>query len=202
MKKTYFIKTFNLVLKLILLTVFESLFSFVFKFFALALDKNTTLSKVSFLIQVEKWTTLISDNFKYLAISTLVLILLLVTKEIVSRLLKDSLLNYFKSIFQTFKLRHFLAQNERSEKTAENQKVTSFNPIFKDFNRAVHKCVIDITNENIIVFIKVPHTQQAQKLLKDMESQIKEEIASRNPEYYFSAPNRVNNKMWFIGTKR
>ena len=194
--------TFNLVLKLILLTVFESLFSFVFKLFALALDKNTTLSKVSFLIQVEKWTTLISDNFKYLAISTLVLILLLVTKEIVSRLLKDSLLNYLKSIFQTFKLRHFLAQNERSEKTTKNQKVTSFNPIFKDFNRAVHKCVIDITNENIIVFIKVPHTQQAQKLLKDMESQIKEEIASRNPEYYFSALNRVNNKMWFIGTKR
>ncbi|ARD90396.2 hypothetical protein LLA22_00330 [Lactococcus cremoris] len=165
-------------------------------------DKNTTLSKISFFIQIEKWTALISDDFKYLAIATLILVLLLIVKEAISRLLKDSLLNFFKSIFQTFKLRHFLVQNESSEKTVENQKVTSFNPIFKNFNKAVHKCVIDVTNENIIVFIKVPHTQQAQKLLKDMESQIKEEIASRNPDYYFSTPNRVKNKMWFIGTKR
>ncbi len=202
MKKTYFIKTFNLVLNLILLTLFESLFSFVFKLLVFTFDKNTTLSKISFFIQIEKWTTLISDDFKYLAIATLILVLLLIVKEAISRLLKDSLLNSFKSIFQTFKLRRFLVQNERSEKTVENQKVTSFNPIFKDFNKAVHKCVIDVTNENIVVFIKVPHTQQAQKLLKDMESQIKEEIASRNPDYYFSAPNRVKNKMWFIGTKR
>lgn len=202
MKKTYFIKIFNLVLNLILLTLFESLFSFVFKLLVFTFDKNTTLSKISFFIQIEKWTALISDDFKYLAIATLILVLLLIVKEAISRLLKDSLLNFFKSIFQTFKLRHFLVQNESSEKTVENQKVTSFNPIFKNFNKAVHKCVIDVTNENIIVFIKVPHTQQAQKLLKDMESQIKEEIASRNPDYYFSAPNRVKNKMWFIGTKR
>lgn len=202
MKKTYFIKTFNLVLNLVLLVLFECLFSFAFKLLVFIFDKNTTLSKISFFIQIEKWTTLISDDFKYLAIATLILVLLLIAKEAISRLLKDSLLNSFKSIFQTFKLRHFLVQNERSEKTVENQKVTSFNPIFRDFNKAVHKCVIDITNENIVVFIKVPHTQQAQKLLKDMESQIKEEIASRNPDYYFSAPNRVKNKMWFIGTKR
>ncbi len=202
MKKTYFIKIFNLVLNLIFLTLFESFFSFVFKLLVFTFDKNTTLSKISFFIQIEKWTALISDDFKYLAIATLILVLLLIVKEAISRLLKDSLLNFFKSIFQTFKLRHFLVQNESSEKTVENQKVTSFNPIFKNFNKAVHKCVIDVTNENIIVFIKVPHTQQAQKLLKDMESQIKEEIASRNPDYYFSAPNRVKNKMWFIGTKR
>ncbi|AFW90762.1 hypothetical protein uc509_0059 [Lactococcus cremoris subsp. cremoris UC509.9] len=202
MKKTYFIKIFNLVLNLIFLTLFESFFSFVFKLLVFTFDKNTTLSKISFFIQIEKWTALISDDFKYLAIATLILVLLLIVKEAISRLLKDSLLNFFKSIFQTFKLRHFLVQNESSEKTVENQKVTSFNPIFKNFNKAVHKCVIDVTNENIIVFIKVPHTQQAQKLLKDMESQIKEEIASRNPDYYFSTPNRVKNKMWFIGTKR
>lgn len=202
MKKTYFIKTFNLILNLLILTLFGGLFSFVFKLLAFTFDKNNVLTKELFFIQIEKWTTLISDDFKYLAIATMILVLLLIVKEAISRLLKDSLLNYFKSIFQTFKLRYFLIQSERSEKTVENQKVTSFNPIFKDFNKAVHKCVIDVTNENIVVFIKVPHTQQAQKLLKDTESQIKEEIASRNPDYYFSAPNRVKNKMWFIGTKR
>ena len=62
--------------------------------------------------------------------------------------------------------------------------------------------MIDISKENIILYLKVPHTQQAQKLLKEMEAQIKEEVASRNPDYYFSAPNRVKNKMWLIGTKR
>ena len=48
----------------------------------------------------------------------------------------------------------------------------------------------------------MPRTQQAQKLLKDMEEHIKEEISNYNPNYYFSTPLRVGNKLWFKGTKR
>ena len=54
----------------------------------------------------------------------------------------------------------------------------------------------------VIIFIKTPNNQQAQKLLKEMKSQIKEEIANRNPNYYFSAPTRFKNALWFEGKKR
>ena len=37
---------------------------------------------------------------------------------------------------------------------------------------------------------------------RDMEEHIKEEISNYNPNYYFSTPLRVENKLWFKGTKR
>lgn len=181
---------------------FESLSIVAFKWILFLFDKNNTLSKAGLTQQIKEWMIQILQCSEMLATATLILLFLLLGIELFSRLREDTFLNYFKSVFQTFKLRHFLVQSEHSEKTAENQKVTSFNPIFKDFNKAVHKSVIDISKENIILYLKVPHTQQAQKLLKEMEAQIKEEVASRNPDYYFSAPNRVKNKMWLAGTKR
>ena len=114
----------------------------------------------------------------------------------------DSILNIFKSIWQTYRFRHFMVQSERTEKTIEMQKAQSINLIYNNFNKAVKKCVVDVSRDKIIIFIKVPNSQQAQKILKEMESQIREEVSSRNPDYYFSAPDRVKNSMWFIGTKR
>ncbi len=202
MKKTYFIKTFNIILNLNILILFETVFFFLFKFLVFNFEKNSALQNCSIILEAKKWILQLSYYCESLEKITLIFVVLLLFVELFLRLRKDSILNYFKSVFQTFKLRNFLAQSERSEKTVENQNVTSYNPIFKDFNKAVHKCVIDVRNERMIVFIKVPHTQQAQKLLKDMEAQIKEEISSRNLDYYFSAPHRVKNKMWLIGTKR
>ena len=80
--------------------------------------------------------------------------------------------------------------------------VTRFNPILRKFNRATSKCVVDVRNDSVTILIKYPKTQQSQKLLREMENYIKEEISSRNPEYYFSAPNRRGNKLWFKSTKR
>ena len=88
------------------------------------------------------------------------------------------------------------------KKIVDAQKVTAYNPINDKFNRSVAKCCIDITQRKIIVFIKVPRTQQTQKILKDLESQIKEEISSQNPEYIFSNFERTHNQLWLQGTKR
>ena len=35
-----------------------------------------------------------------------------------------------------------------------------------------------------------------------MTSQLKEEVSSQHPDYYFSAPNRIRNKLWLVGKKR
>ena len=101
-------------------------------------------------------------------------------------------------------MRQFLKQDEQSEpmNTIENQTVTRINPILKSFNHSVLGCTVDVRKETVTVLLAIPRTQQAQKLLKEMEDDIKEEISSRNPSYYFSSPHRKGNKLWFTGTKR
>ena len=101
-------------------------------------------------------------------------------------------------------MRQFLKQDEHSEpvNTIENQTITRINPILKNFNQSVSRCTVDVRKESVIVLLAIPRTQQAQKLLKEMENDIKEEISSRNSSYYFSSPHRKGNKLWFIGTKR
>lgn len=148
------------------------------------------------------------DNIKQVilvfSISILAISSILVIGQLLYRIAKDSLWNYFKSVYQTIRMRQFLKQVEYSEPivTIENQTITRFNPVLSEFNQSVRKCTVDIHQEEVSIFLKLPRTQQAQKLLKDMEEHIKEEISNYNPNYYFSTPLRVGNKLWFKGTKR
>lgn len=124
--------------------------------------------------------------------------------EIYLRLKQDNLLNLWQSIRQTFAIRIFLKQSEHSEAltTVEQVQVTRYSPINKHFNKAVHKALVDIRGDEVALIIRIPRSQQATKLLKDMETSISEEITSRNPNYYFSHPERKGKWMYFIGTKR
>lgn len=148
------------------------------------------------------------DNIKQVilvfSISILAISSILVIGQLLYRIAKDSIWNYFKSVYQTIRMRQFLKQVEYSEPivTIENQTITRFNPVLSEFNQSVRKCTVDIRQEEVSIFLKLPRTQQAQKLLKDMEEHIKEEISNYNPNYYFSTPLRVGNKLWFKGTKR
>ena len=101
-------------------------------------------------------------------------------------------------------MRQFLKQDEQYEamNTIENQTITRINPILKSFNHSVLGCTVDVRKETVTILLAIPRTQQAQKLLKEMENDIKEEISNRNPYYYFSSPHRKGNKLWFTGTKR
>ena len=152
---------------------------------------------------LDKLTTL-EYYIQLLSFCLIFITFLLIIIEIVQRLSKDSLWNYFKSIYQTSLMRQFLKQDEKSESmsTIENQTVTRINPILKNFNQSILGCTVDVRKETVTILLLVPRTQQAQRLLKEMEDDIKEEISSRNPNYYFSSSYRKGNKLWFIGTKR
>ena len=201
MKKTFFQTTYNLNANLIVL----ALLSFLFKIgitLLIQMLENTKLSGMQelFTTILDKLTAL--EHYIQLLSFCLILIpTLLVSIELVQRFLKDSLWNYFKSIYQTFRMRQFLKQDEPMN-TIENQTVTRINPILKNFNHSVLGCTVDVRKENVTVLLAIPRTQQAQKLLKEMEDDIKEEISNRNPHYYFSSPHRKGNKLWFTGTKR
>lgn len=202
MKKTPFMRTFNLNINLILSSILSGFFGWTLKFLAITLNQislgSFDLSKVSLYLGI-------GSHYCYLTFLVLLSVLaFLVTLEIVNRFRFDNLFNYFKSIYHTFKLRNFLTQREKSEKvtTIDNQTITTYNPINGSFNRCAHKSVADIRKDEVKVFIKVPRDQQGQKILSDMTFQLKEEVSSQHPDYYFSAPNRVRNNLWLVGKKR
>lgn len=200
MKKTYFMKTFNLNLNLFLFSILGLFFSLLF---GVVTSKTESLSKFAPLSKISFY---FGNLHRLILMSTVLMTLLLllsVTVEIISRVKKDSLPNYFTSIIETFRLRRFSSQSERTDRVMNDSRAkTTINPIYHDFNRSVKKLTVDITENQVIVFIKMPHSQQAQKILKEMEHLLREEISSRSPDYIFSNPERIKNQLWFTGTKR
>ena len=198
--KTYFMRSFNLILYLFLFAPICSAFGWLFNFLSVQLTNITFVNPDA----VKSTTDIIGSVCHRIALVSLLLALLLAGSEIIQRLKTDSLWNYIQSVYHTFLLRHFLFQRERVQKISnlEHQTVTTINPIHNGFNRAVRKCIVDIRKDTITIFLKVPRDQQGQKILKEMEAQLKEEIVSQHADYYFSSPIRVRNQLWFTGQKR
>ena len=167
---------------------------------------NAQSTYLSHLLEtINQWVSKGEYYTKILAILLPLIAVFLIIVELISRAIYDKPSNYFRSAYQTLRLIQFLRQDENSQlafSIDNSSTVTRFKPILRKFNRATSKCVVDVRKDSVTIVIKYPKTQQAQKLLRDMETYIKEEISSRNPEYYFSAPNRRGNKLWFKSTKR
>lgn len=125
--------------------------------------------------------------------------------EMVNRFKKDSIGNYLKSVLQTFQLRQFLKQIERSDVATlvgQTRTIRTYNPIIRNFNRTIRRSVIDIRKDKILVDIHIPSGQQAQKILNEMTTDIREILTRMNPDYYFSSPSPTVNHLYFEGTKR
>lgn len=204
MKKTFFQRTYNLNINLISFGILSFIIKIGINLFIQTIEKIQTYGMQEFLTPVLNKLTTLESYLQPLSLCLIFLPTILIIIELVHRFLKDSLWNYFKSIYQTSLMRQFLKQDEQSESmnTVENQTITRINPILKSFNHSILGCTVDVRKENITVLLAIPRTQQAQKLLKEMEDDIKEEISNRNPHYYFSSPYRKGNKLWFSGTKR
>lgn len=191
-------KTFNLIFNLILFSILDFIILASINIIIESLMKYN----VDFLMDLIHFLISTSNFLLLLGIVSTSTIVILTAIEVTSRIRSDYISNFFQSIKQTFSLRRFMGQSENYEKIVDTQKVTAYNPINDKFNRSVRKCYIDVMDDKIIVFIKVPRTQQTQKILKELESQIKEEISSQNPEYIFSNFERHHNQLWLQGTKR
>lgn len=201
-KKTFFIKTYNLNIYLILFSLLTGFIGWSLNFLSNSVDLSLPISfdfsQINFFLSL-------GSHYSYNAMIGILFILFSsIMIEVLNRVRFDSFLNYFKSIYHTFKLRNFLIQREKimNAKIIENQFIAPINQINDSFNRCARKSVIDIQKDEVKVFIKVPRDQQGQKLLGDMIYQLKDEITSQHPDYYFSAPNRLRNNLWVIGKKR
>lgn len=203
MKRNFFQLTFNPILTLSCFSILCFVLNIGLAMLSHSIDDND-LASLALFSWLQAKLSLISPYVDILTKLTGTIALSCLALEGLHRIVNDSLWNYLTSIYQTLRLRQFLRQDSQSEPllTADTQTVTHTNPILKVFNQSVSKCVVDIRKETVTVLLRLPRTQQAQKVLKAMEEDIKEEIANRYPHYYFSAPNREGNQLWFIGTRR
>jgi hypothetical protein len=205
MKKTFFQKTYNFISSLLFFGLISFILSFSLNLLVKLFGDFDIPSLDSVILIIQDKLSLIANYTNQIANILLLMAASLTIIEFTQRMISDSILNYFKSVYQTIRLRQFLRQDEKSESaiTIDNQTtITKFNPILKNFNQTVGKATVDVRKSSVSVFLKYPRTQQAQKLLRGMEAHIKEEISSRNPNYYFSSPNREGNKLWFKATRR
>ncbi|WP_241672700.1 hypothetical protein [Streptococcus salivarius] len=163
-----------------------------------------SLKEITYLIFIYHFTNIVFWISLSISLISSLIFILLISREINRRQEEDNLSNLCKSIKQTLSIRIFLHQSELSEAvtTTEQAKVTHYNPVNKYFNQAVRKAIVDIRENKVTLLIHIPKTQQATKILKDVEMLISEEISNRNPSYYFSHPERKGKWLYFIGTKR
>ena len=196
-KQSYFLTYFTLAQFLLIISS-TALFLSGVLFLIIAHFKTSSVTPSHFTLMIEAGVTLLYQGLGRfgLIIASLFVGLLLI--EVVIRLRHDNLMNLWRSIYLTIRLRRFLRQDEPSE----NQKAQSVNPIHKSFNRAVRQTVIELTDKHAIACINLPNGHQAQNILNSMDEEIKDELSDQVSQYYFSAPERQKNKKWFIGTKR
>lgn len=204
-KKNFFQRTFNITVTILMYGLFFLCLTIGLRLLQ-DLMANAQSTYLSHLFDaIKQWASKGEYYTNILAILLPLISVFLIIVELILRAIYDKPSNYFRSAYQTLRLIQFLRQDENSQlafSIDNSSTVTRFNPILRKFNRATSKCVVDVRKDSVTIVIKYPKTQQAQKLLRDMETYIKEEISSRNPDYYFSAPNRKGNKLWFKSTKR
>jgi hypothetical protein len=198
MRKTNFQKTIHPATTLFIVGILSMLISILLRLGMNPLENSTYLTSLFDFLSLLHF---ISSSISFLS---LLLFFGLLGYEIKIRQNKDRIVNLFKSITQTFSLRLFLIQREYSEtvSTSEQGNTKRYNPINRQFNKAIQKVVVDIREESTTLIIPVPKSQQAIRILKDLETIISEEISSRNPDYYFSRPERMGMYFYFIGTRR
>lgn len=116
----------------------------------------------------------------------------------------DTVENFMQSIDETFELHRFSHQSEGtiSAPSFGDQQIVTVTHKNRTFNRAIKFSAVDIRKNRALVFILEPPTQQAQKILKDMDEDLKEQLANRLPEFNFSQPVRVKNGLWIEGTRK
>lgn len=196
MEKTFFQKTFNLSRYLLVFVILNTFLSLTSRLLIFLFDNEVFSRKI---VVIQNKLYLVSTIFLLVAIMLFILLSTLLTIELTDRYKTDKISNYFESVKQTMRLRYFLIQHETiSTSTNSFQR----NQILRDFNKSLSNCIIDVRKESVIVVLKYPVFQQSQQIFRSMESHIKEEISNYNPNFYFSSPVRIGNRLFYNGSKR
>ena len=196
MESNFFIKNFNRCIYLVVTGISLIMISIFFYILLKITSKISNLTDITKNLSIIHTVILLSGIFIF---NLLIFITLL---EIYQRVKYDSISNLVKSIYQTIKLRKFLKQHQTHEDNKSFNQKANINPILKNFNSSAKHCIVDVRKNVVIAIFKIPTKQQANKILKDMEQQLKEEVSNLNPTYYFSNVQRFKKYIYIKGTSR
>lgn len=196
METNFFIKNFNRCIYLVVTGISLIMISIFFYILLKITSKISNLTDITKNLSIIHTVILLSGIFIF---NLLIFITLL---EIYQRVKYDSISNLVKSIYQTIKLRKFLKQHQTHEDNKSFNQKANINPILKNFNSSTKHCIVDVRKNVVIAIFKIPTKQQANKILKDMEQQLKEEVSNLNPTYYFSNVQRFKKYIYIKGTIR
>ena len=196
METNFFIKNFNRCIYLVVTGISLIMISIFFYILLKITSKISNLTDITKNLSIIHTVILLSGIFIF---NLLIFITLL---EIYQRVKYDSISNLVKSIYQTIKLRKFLKQHQTHEDNKSFNQKANINPILKNFNSSAKHCIVDVRKNVVIAIFKIPTKQQANKILKDMEQQLKEEVSNLNPTYYFSNVQIFKKYIYIKGTIR
>ncbi|MBO0486586.1 hypothetical protein [Vagococcus fluvialis] len=192
MKKTYFIKTFRINNCLMGIAILSIMVRFLLQIISILLLSDANSIFMHYTQFIKKYVLLFGNGLEKAILIVLALLLLLILPELVFRITKDSLLNYIKSYWITFRLRKFLIKQTDCDIESEIK--------IQKHNLAIKKSVIDIRNDNILFIIKLPNDHEIQKSITDTTDGLREEISSLFPYYVFSSFERKKHLLILEGT--
>ncbi|WP_251750262.1 hypothetical protein, partial [Staphylococcus aureus] len=164
MRKTYFMRVYDIIIYLFLFAILTVMVS---KLFVLL---NFIVSQIDIIDtrNVTHYITIISNGVYQLTFYLLVLALILMVIDLIIRLLKDQITNHIKSVYHTMVLRHYLKQDidTASSKDWQQTGETKTNAVERYFNKVVGKSIVDVRQNEVRVAIKIPRKQQAHEILK------------------------------------
>lgn len=192
MKKSFFLKTFKINGYLLTLLAMLAVVNLPIRFIVSFLKSEPNPS----LIQYTQFLyELLSIGLKWLDGATEItalILFLLVLPELISRLTRDSLINWGKSIWLTYRLRRFLLRKVQFDDESDSTVALH--------NKSIRSAIIDIREDTVVFLMKLPNDYQAQKSVIDMRDILREEISNRFPYYVFSNFDRFKNWLQLEGT--
>ncbi|RBR82064.1 hypothetical protein [Enterococcus faecalis] len=192
MKRSYFSRTLKILADVLTLLAMLAVVNLPLRFIVNYLKSEPNPSLIQYTQFLYKW---LSIGLKWLdgatAITALILFLL-VLPELISRLAKDSLINWVKSIWMTYRLRKFLLRKAQFDDDSDS--TVSLH------NKSIKSAIIDVREDTVIFWMKLPNDYQAQKSVIDTRDILREEISNRFPYYVFSNFDRFKNWLQLEGT--
>lgn len=130
MKKTFFQKSYNIISNLSLIGLIGIFFYLFLRMLYQVIELYGLPHYSDNFILINEKIEMVKQIIFVISILILTITLTLLIIELSHRIAKDSLWNYFKSVYQTIRIRQFLKQDELSETITfnENQTVTRLNP--------------------------------------------------------------------------
>lgn len=192
MKKSYFIRTFRLNGYLLLTCVLLFIADFGFKLVGIFLrsQENGNMDKYNQLLN--KYVVIVQHGLQKALIVSILITLAIILPEVITRILKDSVVNIGKSIWITSRIRKFLQMRPTHEE--EKNKILRY-------NKVISKTIVDVQNNSVVFLLKIPNEFGINGMISDNKDIIRDEISRRLTDYSFSNVERVKSYLRLEGTR-